>query len=282
MAPLYSGLSHSRPRCAAPAGRPVPLVRSRRVTTPADRFSLLGSQHHELGAIATRALPPGIGAAISAGRFPKPVAPVDVNEDAVFAAAGGGATLLAVADGHGGFEAAHAAVTALDLGADQLLDMAGEPVAAVRAALRVAVEAAREAAALAPPARRASETALTVAVTRAGAGAVGTVGDTACAHLGRRPATPGRPSPFSGHPRALDRAHVSRLRLGPDDRLVLVTDGFSDFAGRRWEHRLQDAAARHAGAEDLAAAAVGLALRAGASDNVAVAVWTAGGVSPVV
>lgn len=232
---------------------------------------MLGSDHLELGAVAARVLPPSVGAAISAGRFPKPVPPVDPNEDAVLAAVAGGRALLAVADGHHGFDAAAAAVEALAGAAGSLLAPEEHAAAAVREALRVATVAAREAGALSPSG---SETALTVAVTAPGGGAVGTIGDTAAVHLGgRRPRVVSRPTPFSGHPRALDRARVADVRLAPGDRLLLASDGLYDFLGRGWERRLADLAVAHEAPGELAEAAVRLALAAGASDNVAVALW---------
>jgi hypothetical protein len=71
---------------------------------------LLGSDHTELEQIAIEELTPNVAIGISRGRFPKGYPHLDPNEDAVFAATDGTTTVLAVADGHHGFDAAREAI----------------------------------------------------------------------------------------------------------------------------------------------------------------------------
>ena len=74
---------------------------------------LLGSDHTELDEVAIEVVTPNLAIGISSGRFPKGYPHADPNEDAVFATTDGVTTILAVADGHHGFDAARAAITAI-------------------------------------------------------------------------------------------------------------------------------------------------------------------------
>ncbi|MEA3502778.1 MAG: hypothetical protein U9R47_08390, partial [Actinomycetota bacterium] len=76
----------------------------------AQSILLLGSDHTELGEVEIAELSPHVAVGISRGRFPKGYAHVDPNEDAVFAATDGTTAIIAVADGHHGFDAAEAAI----------------------------------------------------------------------------------------------------------------------------------------------------------------------------
>ena len=80
--------------------------------TPANFRSalLLGEDHTELEEVAITEVTPNLAIGISRGRFPKGYPHVDPNEDAVYAATDGTTTVLVVADGHQGFDAARAAI----------------------------------------------------------------------------------------------------------------------------------------------------------------------------
>jgi serine/threonine protein phosphatase PrpC len=73
---------------------------------------LRGREHLDLGAVDVVG-EGAAAAAISLGGAPKPYAHTDPNEDAVLFATGRAGTLLAVADGHHGFEAAEVALELL-------------------------------------------------------------------------------------------------------------------------------------------------------------------------
>ena len=70
---------------------------------------LRGREHTDLGAIAAVA-EDGVAIALSRGGAPKTYGHTDPNEDAAAFAIGAAGSLLAVADGHSGFEAAEVAV----------------------------------------------------------------------------------------------------------------------------------------------------------------------------
>src|SRR5665811_1231436 len=74
---------------------------------------LLGDDHIELEDVAIREITPNLAIGISRGRFPKGYPHIDPNDDAVFATINGDTEILAVADGHQGFDAARAAITAI-------------------------------------------------------------------------------------------------------------------------------------------------------------------------
>jgi hypothetical protein len=74
---------------------------------------LLGSGHENLGEFEIEEVSSHIAIGISRGRFPKAYAHIDPNEDAVSAATDDTTTVLAVADGHNGFDAARTAILAI-------------------------------------------------------------------------------------------------------------------------------------------------------------------------
>ena len=74
---------------------------------------LLGEDHTELEEVAITEVAPNLAIGISRGRFPKGYPHIDPNEDAAYAATDGTTTVLAVADGHQGFDAARAATSAI-------------------------------------------------------------------------------------------------------------------------------------------------------------------------
>ena len=142
---------------------------------------LLGQDHSELGGIAIDEVTPRISIAISRGRFPKPYAYVDPNEDAVFALTDGTTTVLAVADGHNGFDAARTAIHAVELVAPDVLAAPAQKATALLA--EAAVTSVNDSL---PPTRVDSRTALTVVVISNGALAAATFGDTVCFVVTRR------------------------------------------------------------------------------------------------
>jgi serine/threonine protein phosphatase PrpC len=229
---------------------------------------LWGDRHTALGKVGTATLQPRAALAISRGREAKRYPYVDPNEDAVLAAAGPAGWLLAVADGHNGFDAAKAAVGAVEREAGPLLEQDGlDPVAAVHelfAAARKAVVAA-----LADPgrARQASRTALSIALVAGGQVYGASLGDTVALRLGPEFEEVGAEGPFLGPGSPLPRVYWAPFDQG--DRLLVASDGLMDYLGPEWEERLRQAAV----ATDLAAAAHQLVLDAfsgGAGDNVAV------------
>lgn len=233
--------------------------------------ALWGGDHPTLDELAVDALGERAGVALTRGRFPKPYPHLDPNEDAVLAAAGERGWLLAVADGHSGFDAARAALEAVAEQAPALLDGDGDPTAALEDLCEAAIAAVTRTVASAEQSRQASRTALTVALATSRHLYVATFGDTVCVRVrGRRAKTVGAPTAFLGPDS--DVAGVQRLRLRPGDAVTVASDGLSDYLGRGWPQRI---AALTLDTADPAAAArllVEEAMAGGAGDNVAVAV----------
>lgn len=242
------------------------------------RAVLRGVDHVELGAIATSSA--GHAAvALSRGGFPKTYHYVDDNEDAVAAVAGPRATLLAVADGHNGATAAMHAV-------DHLLDRLGDdpPPALDRKAwaelfedVNQAVVGVTSIGSLQPSSR----TVLLAALVSPGLVSFASMGDAALVA-----AAPGaargrqlnkEAARYVGYPSSRKgietSVHRGEADLGPDDWVVLATDGLSEFI-----HPMRPAdvvprvLARGGGdPEETAALLVQAACSAGAGDNVGVA-----------
>jgi len=238
-----------------------------------DAAVLYGVDHTELGAVASGEVGGRAGFALSRGKFPNGYSYVDPNEDALLVASDGEAWLLAVADGHGGIGASHAAVEALVEAAPTLLSLT-DPLRAAAEALAVAH------AAVLPvertPGEYPSRTALTVAAVAGGGAAVAGAGDTtaflvaddrARRLLERTPFLgPGVPARVLAPP--------VPVRLGAG-RLVVCSDGLVDFLGRRPEEALVPAVAA-GGPEAAATGAMEAAFRGAAGDNVAVVVLVPG------
>ncbi len=144
------------------------------------RVSVLrGPDHETLGEIALEEIAPSLALALSRGRFPKGYPHLDPNEDGALAATDGATAVLAVVDGHNGFEAASAALQAVADSVPVLL--AGGSEAPREALLRcfeaagLAVAAALEG--LEGEERGASGTALAVAVVGPGRLTLAGLGD---------------------------------------------------------------------------------------------------------
>jgi serine/threonine protein phosphatase PrpC len=203
---------------------------------------LLGRDHPALGERALERVGERTAIGLSAGRLPKAYAHVDPNEDAALAIEAAGWTLLAVADGHNGADASHAAMAAVHA-ATTTPDAAGLSAPALLELARLtAADAVRSAVAAAAgdaDGRELSRTALTVAVVADGRVHAATWGDTTAARvrrgwLRRRPAvrllSAGTAflGPHPQHPATASR----RLRAG--DRVALCSDGVVDHLGPRW------------------------------------------------
>jgi serine/threonine protein phosphatase PrpC len=236
--------------------------------------ALWGDEHTELGEIAVAALPPRAAVALSRGRFPKGYPHLDPNEDAVLAATNGSAWLLAVADGHNGFDAARAALTALQSTAPATLTRsATEPEPALRDALVMAGAAVTESLTDVAEDRSASATALSVAIISGDRLTAATLGDTTAVLIrDGRARRIGSSTGFLGPGADLSAARFDRADLHPGDTVVVASDGLFDFLGRSPDRALARLAARPGESPaGLARAAVEQACAGGAGDNIAVA-----------
>lgn len=231
--------------------------------------ALLGEDHTELGATAVEIVQPGLAVGLSRGRFPKGYPHVDPNEDAVFGAAGSGLTVLAVADGHNGADAATAAIDALADAAPRLVP--GDPAAALRHLTAAVADSVDGRVAGLPEPRDASRTALTIAVLAGFELATASFGDTACLIVHRRRVLRlGASAGFLAPGTDPAAAHVSRASLPPGAMVVLASDGLLDFVPHlgRLLRTLASSPAPIVVERLLAAAFAG-----GAGDNLAVAVY---------
>jgi serine/threonine protein phosphatase PrpC len=235
---------------------------------------LWGDEHTELGEIAVVGLAPDAAVALSRGKFPKGYPHVDPNEDAVLAATDGSNWLLAVADGHNGFDAARAALNAIRMGTEATLSVAvADPVSALRDALTSAKSAVSDALTDLEGHRTASATAVTLAAVAGGRLTTLTMGDTAAVLIrngrGRRI---GRPTKFLDSVSDISTADFATAEWQLGDQVVVASDGLFDFVGRSPNRVLARLVAQHPdNPADLANAAVESAFDGGAGDNIAVA-----------
>ena len=236
-----------------------------------DSALLLGEDHTELEEVAIREITPNLAIGISRGRFPKGYPHVDPNEDAVYAATDGTTTILVVADGHHGFDAARAAISAI---ADAAPDAIAAPLEVIiRQLADAAIDAVAEIVPTLPPPRNTSRTSLTICAVRGDAIAATTIGDTAWIR--------GDPSPLeasrdrdatSSPPRPIPLRSRSQRRSSHDRAaVILTTDGFLDFASD------VTGTLRSAAQLDLArqqpSSSSPRAFAGGAGDNISVAVY---------
>jgi serine/threonine protein phosphatase PrpC len=231
--------------------------------------SLWGDRNVVLGQVATAVLEPRAGLAISRGRLPKRYRYLDPNEDAVLAAAGPAGWLLAVVDGHSGFDAARAALGTVERQAGALLERDDlEPLVAVHELFVDARKAVASALGKVGRERQASRTALSIALVTGDQVHGASLGDTVALRLGGGEVEEiGTAGPFLGPGTLAPQVYWAPFDQG--DRLLVASDGLMDYLGERWEECLLEAAA----ASDLAEAANRLVLHAfsgGAGDNVAV------------
>lgn len=192
---------------------------------------LLGPDHTVLGAVAVEDITPGLAIGISCGRFPKGYPHVEPNEDAVFAGTNGSTTVLAIADGHNGFEAARAAITAIAAAFENLTG--GDPQAITRGLAQAAIDAVGPIETQRSAPRSTSRTALTIAVIIGRSLATATIGDTACFATTRRSARRlASPSDFLSADMNVGKITVDTVSLRWKGAVVLTSDGFLDFAAR--------------------------------------------------
>lgn len=249
------------------------------------RALLLGSDHTELGQVKVAAVGERSALGLTRGRFKKSYRYVDPNEDVAAAVVGPRATLLVVADAHNGVHAGETAVEEVlaAWGADPPPADVGD-VELVTLVHRVN-EAVLTRTRLLSGIRTQSRTTLAVALVTVpdpGGGRVlqhAAMGDSAVIVA----------SPGVGEDRTRARHHFvgwpmsrpeiagvlqrGRRPLEPDEWVVVVSDGFTNFIGPHVAPTLvASVVGDHVSAEDVAAELIEAAGRAGAGDNVAVAV----------
>lgn len=235
---------------------------------------LWGKDHVALDEVAVRGVGPRAAVAITRGRHRKAYRYTDPNEDAVVAVVGERATLLVAADGHNGWPATEAAVTAVvdafaadpppaDVSDDDLVDL-------FHRAGRAILEVTRHPESQSPESR----TTLVVALLAERRLQWASFGDSAVYS-----ATPAaavalaRPQHrFVGYPMSRETVDLLLDRgtheLTEGAWVVLATDGFVDFAHPFPTQLL----AGGADAENVARGLILAACDGGAGDNVAVAV----------
>ncbi|MBM3696720.1 MAG: hypothetical protein FJW79_12470 [Actinobacteria bacterium] len=235
--------------------------------------ALWGSEHEVLGEVALESLGPDLVAALSRGRFPKGYRHLDLNEDGALAATDGRSTVMAVVDGHQGFDAARAALQAVTRCVPLLLGSAtGAHEPAVRHCLAEASRAVVDELSRLEGERRAGGAALSVALVGPGRVTVGSAGDCVAVVLrGSRARVVGRPGPFLGDRPISGKGLVAHASLRTGGQLLLATDGVTEFLGRGWRRRVAELAEGAAPA-DLAGRLMEAAFRGGAGDNIAVVV----------
>lgn len=235
--------------------------------------ALWGDEHPDLERIADARVDERTAVALSRGRYPKPYPHVDPNEDAVLAACGPAGRLLAVADGHFGFDAARAALTAVAQRAPALVGESAEPPAdGLKETCRAAREAVAAAVASLEQPRADSRTALTVALLTGEHLHVATYGDTVCVRerAGRGKAVGSDGWPFLGPD--VGTPKIDRVRLRRRDRVAVASDGLTTYLGRDWVARTAAALAPAEDPRQTAHHLVELAMDGGAGDHIGVGV----------
>lgn len=258
---------------------------------------LWGREHTQLGEVVIQAVSDDVACGLTRGQRRKAYPYVEPNEDTVAAFVGPQATLLVVADGHNGFEAAEAAMrTVLDR-------LGGEPPPADLAdgdlvdLFFEASEAICAKTAVLPPPRANSRTTLALALIAPGSISRGlispgdvrrlqwaSIGDSAVFVVtplaGWELSDPRQE--FVGHP--ISRAELAvrlqrgSLAIAANAWVVVASDGFTNFVGPRVADRVLSGLIGHASRDGGTAASV--VVRAiidcananGAGDNIAVAV----------
>ena len=232
---------------------------------------MFGEDHEVLGEIAVVDLGPATAIGMSRGKYPKGYRTLDLNEDACTAGSGAAGILLAVADGHWGFDAARAALQSVRDSAPELLDSGRSGGEVVQQALAAASEAVRHALAGITGERAGSRTTLTVALVGASSVVVGGFGDSKAARIRRRSSRSlWQPAPFLGADTNLADRWLSEAPLRKGDWVVVASDGLLDFLGSRWPRRLEDFVGETA--SKFVVGAIEAAFEGGAGDHIALAV----------
>jgi serine/threonine protein phosphatase PrpC len=244
----------------------------------APRALLLGREHVDLAKIATEAVGANAAVALSKGRFEKVYYHVDPNEDCAGAVAGPRATLLTVADGHNGDMASEVAVsTVLEFwGYDPpAADLADELVVTTLTAINDAIlQRTQDDGSPAPDSR----TTLLVAFVTPTRVQWASFGDSALYLAERRGVRRLDTSSnfYAGYLMSAEdvdqRTSRGTIDLDGTSTLVAVTDGLMEFS-RDPEVAIATALEESDGGTPVdAARAVALeAFKAGAGDNIAVA-----------
>lgn len=234
-----------------------------------DTVALWGPDHTELGEVATGSIGADPTIALSRGRFPKGYPSVDLNEDAVLASRRGDSVILAVADGHNGFDAAREALHAVGA---LLPELHRDPASTVGLGA-VVVERTRISLERADRERQGTGTALLVAAVSGGRIRIHAWGDAGAVVVRRgRVRRLDKKTPFlttdSDH-----RGFVSDMRVRPGDTVIAATDGLFDFIGDGWR-----ALADHVAGDPSAVVRTLMAatFASAGSDNVAIAVTRVG------
>lgn len=231
--------------------------------------ALYGDDHPELDDVATAELADGAAITLSRGRYHKVDDHPDANEDGVVAAVGPAGWLLAVADGHHGFDAARAALRTVADGAESLLAHDPKPDG-VRQLCDAVMDAAAKAAERAVGPRQGSDAAFSLVVVAGSRLLVANYGDTAVARLrGSRAKVLTEPQPFLRL--AFEPPPPRRVRLRAGDRVVAASDGITDFLGREWPTRMAQLTESAADPLQAVRALPAAAMDGGAGDHLAAA-----------
>lgn len=233
---------------------------------------LWGKEHQELGQIGTATLGNRGAIAISRGLYPKGYKHTDPNEDAAAIMRIDDMWVLAVADGHGGFDAAEAAIAGVIRAASQ---PRSEPEKKVRGLFDEARLAVANRLGDGLESRQQSRTALTATIISGPQLATSaTLGDSSALIIGRggttRLATPG---PFLGPYTDMSLLHIASASVGRNDYVIVCTDGLADFLGRDWLEKIVDLTKEHKTPLTIASCAIRAAFAGGAGDNIALAVY---------
>jgi len=232
---------------------------------------LWGDDHPDLDRVADAQLDDRAAVALTRGRYPKDYGHVDPNEDAVLAANGPAGWLLAVADGHFGFDAARAALGVVAARAPDLLGGSGNPTRALEDLCRAARAAVVDAVAELERPRRDSATALTLALVTGGHLHVVTYGDTVCLRgRGGKAKVVGESGPFLDPHAGLHE--VVRVRMRARDRVAVGSDGLTTYLGHDWPARLAEVLDEEDEPRVAARRLLELAMTGGAGDHVSVGV----------
>lgn len=243
---------------------------------------LWGRQHLDYGRVTVTVPAPGVALALSRGLHPKTYQWVDPNEDVAAAVVGERATLLAVADGHGGLLAAETVMRSVveALGVDPPPEPSDEELVRLFHHVNLAVHA--ETSRLDGDVRRDSRTTLSLALVSGRRLCWAAMGDSPVlvAEEGHGVELSRGGNAFLGGPLAAHR--IDRLlrrgrgTLGGGAWVVVASDGFSNFAAPDHAGAAAEVLAAAADAPEGARALVERAFSGGAGDNVAVAVAAPG------
>lgn len=238
--------------------------------------TLYGPDHPTLDQCAVRPVGERSAIALSAGRYPKVVPALDVNEDMVVGVAGPVGTVLAVADGHVGADAATAAIDAVGAHGRELVARAPrDPRRAMVDLAEAAADAVDDVRRGLSGDRRDTATALSVLVTVGRNVWTFTYGDTAAVRIrGERARLISRTGPFLVGAGATPKPRRERLRTG--DYLVAVCDGVIDHLGRDWPVEVARRVAAASGPAEAAEAVVRAAMDGAAGDHLSCAVTRCG------